>query len=127
MEGIPMSGAAGEACRWTGCVAERSTWWPSHLCKGRRPSPCRLTGGQLELATMSRHLISRRTLLGSCAAVSSLVAVHGILRAQSAPISVGFVTGQTGPGASIGIPYSKGIAAAIGHIDSVAGHKIRLV
>jgi branched-chain amino acid transport system substrate-binding protein len=76
---------------------------------------------------MSRHPISRRTLLGSCAALSGLVAAPGILRAQSTQISVGFVTGQTGPGASIGIPYSKGIAAAIDHIDSVEGHKIRLI
>src|SRR3981081_1290795 len=76
---------------------------------------------------MSRHLISRRTLLGSCAALSGLVAAPGILRAQSTQISVGFVTGQTGPGASIGIPYSKGIAAAIDHIDSVEGHNIRLI
>jgi branched-chain amino acid transport system substrate-binding protein len=76
---------------------------------------------------MSRHLISRRTFLGSGAALTGLVAAPAVLRAQSVPISVGFVTGQTGPGASIGIPYAKGIAAAIGYLDSVEGHKIRLV
>ena len=77
---------------------------------------------------MKRQMISRRNvLLGGAAAVSGLVAAPAILRAQAAQISVGFVTGQTGPGASIGIPYSRGIAAAMAYLDSIEGHKIRLV
>ena len=77
---------------------------------------------------MSRQMVSRRNvLLGGAAAVSGLVAAPAILRAQAAPISVGFVTGQTGPGASIGIPYSRGIAAAMAYLDAIEGHKIRLV
>ena len=62
-----------------------------------------------------------------CSNISGFVAAPAILRAQAAPISVGFVTGQTGPGASIGIPYSRGIAAAMAYLDTIEGHKIRLV
>jgi branched-chain amino acid transport system substrate-binding protein len=81
---------------------------------------------QQEVA-MNRQMISRRTLLGGGAALAGLAAAPSILRAQAGQISVGFVTGQTGPGASIGIPYSRGIAAASAFIDNVAGNKIRLV
>ncbi len=44
-----------------------------------------------------------------------------------AEIVVGFVTGSTGPGASIGIPYAKGIAAAQAYRDMVKDQKIRVV
>ena len=76
---------------------------------------------------MSRHKVSRRKVLLGGMALSGFVAAPAILRAQAAPISVGFVTGQTGPGASIGIPYSRGIAAAMAYLDTIEGHKIRLV
>ena len=76
---------------------------------------------------MSRHMISRRNVLLGGAALSGFVAAPAIVRAQAAEISVGFVTGQTGPGASIGIPYSRGIAAGMSYLDNVAGHKIRLI
>lgn len=76
---------------------------------------------------MSRQMISRRKILLGGAALSTFVAAPAILRAQAAEIAVGFVTGQTGPGASIGIPYARGIAAAMGYLDNIAGHKIRLI
>jgi len=76
---------------------------------------------------MSRHMISRRNVLLGGAALSGFVAAPAIVRAQAAEIAVGFVTGQTGPGASIGIPYSRGIAAGMSYLDNVAGHKIRLI
>ena len=76
---------------------------------------------------MDRQMISRRKVLLGCAALSTFVAAPAILRAQTPQISVGFVTGQTGPGASVGIPYSKGIAAAMAYLDTIEGHKIRLV
>ncbi len=76
---------------------------------------------------MNRQMISRRTILLGGAALSASVAAPSIVRAQQAPISVGFVTGQTGPGASIGIPYSRGIAAAMAYRDTIEGHKIKLV
>jgi branched-chain amino acid transport system substrate-binding protein len=76
---------------------------------------------------MSRQMISRRNVLLGGAALSGFVAAPAILQAQAAPITVGFVTGQTGPGASVGIPYSRGIAAAIGYLDTIEGHKIKLI
>jgi branched-chain amino acid transport system substrate-binding protein len=76
---------------------------------------------------MSRQTISRRNVLLGGAALSTFVAAPALLRAQAAEISVGFVTGETGPGASIGVPYARGIAAAMGYIDNVEGHKIRLI
>ena len=76
---------------------------------------------------MNRQMISRRKILLGGAALSASVAAPSIVRAQAAQISVGFVTGQTGPGASIGIPYSRGIAAAMAYLDTIDGHKIRLV
>jgi branched-chain amino acid transport system substrate-binding protein len=76
---------------------------------------------------MSRQTISRRKILLGSAALSTFVAAPALLRAQAAEISVGFVTGETGPGASIGVPYARGIAAAMGYVDNVEGHKIRLI
>ena len=76
---------------------------------------------------MSRPTISRRNVLLGGVALSGVVAAPAILRAQVAEIAVGFVTGQTGPGASIGIPYARGIAAAMGYLDNIDGHKIRLI
>jgi branched-chain amino acid transport system substrate-binding protein len=76
---------------------------------------------------MSRQMISRRNVLLGGAALSTFVAAPALLRAQAAEISVGFVTGETGPGASIGVPYARGIAAAMGYVDNVEGHKIRLI
>jgi branched-chain amino acid transport system substrate-binding protein len=76
---------------------------------------------------MRRQMISRRNVLLGSAALSTFVAAPALLRAQAAEISVGFVTGETGPGASIGVPYARGIAAAMGYVDNVEGHKIRLI
>src|SRR5918998_6201074 len=56
-------------------------------------------------------------------AVLSLVAA-GTAQAE---IKVGFVTSLSGPGASIGIPYSKGMAAALAYASEVSGEKIRLI
>lgn len=44
-----------------------------------------------------------------------------------ADITVGFVSALSGNGASIGIPYAKGIAAAYAYKSEMAGQKIRLI
>jgi branched-chain amino acid transport system substrate-binding protein len=44
-----------------------------------------------------------------------------------AEIKVGFVTSLSGPGASIGIPYGRGIQAAVEHTDNVDDQKIKLI
>jgi len=73
---------------------------------------------------MNRQMISRRTVLLGGAALSASIAAPAIVRAQAAQISVGFVTGQTGPGASIGIPYSRGMAAAMASTASSPGKAV---
>jgi branched-chain amino acid transport system substrate-binding protein len=45
----------------------------------------------------------------------------------AADITVGLITSMTGPGASIGIPYSKGLAAGLVYKDEVNGIKIKAV
>ena len=61
--------------------------------------------------------------LALAATFASLIA----LPAAAADITVGLVTSMTGPGASIGIPYSKGTAAGVVYKDEVSGIKINLV
>lgn len=50
-----------------------------------------------------------------------------VASAARADITVGFVTALSGPGASIGIPYAKGMAAAYEYVATVNGEKIRLI
>ena len=47
--------------------------------------------------------------------------------AQAADLTVGFVTSLSGPGASIGIPYGRGIAAAYEYASTIDGKKIKLI
>src|SRR6516225_10014745 len=46
--------------------------------------------------------------------------------AAAADLTVGFVTSLSGPGASIGIPYEKGILASRAYPEKSGDHKIRL-
>jgi branched-chain amino acid transport system substrate-binding protein len=45
----------------------------------------------------------------------------------AADLTVGFVTSLSGPGASIGIPYEKGILAGYAYADKVGDQKIKLI
>jgi branched-chain amino acid transport system substrate-binding protein len=45
----------------------------------------------------------------------------------AADLTVGFVTSLSGPGASIGIPYEKGILAGYAYADKAGDQKIRLI
>jgi branched-chain amino acid transport system substrate-binding protein len=47
--------------------------------------------------------------------------------AKAADIKVGLITSMTGPGASIGIPYSKGTDAGVAYKDEVDGTKIKVI
>jgi branched-chain amino acid transport system substrate-binding protein len=49
-----------------------------------------------------------------------------VLPAGAAEIRVGLITSMTGPGASIGIPYSKGTAAGQVYRDDVNGIKLKV-
>jgi len=57
------------------------------------------------------------------------VFVGGLLAASvaQADITVGFVTSLSGPGASLGIPYGRGIQAALEYKGEVNGEKIKLI
>ena len=61
--------------------------------------------------------------LGAAATIASLAA----LPAHAADITVGLITSLTGPGASIGIPYAKGIAAGVAYKDEVDGIKVKAI
>ncbi len=62
-----------------------------------------------------RKLAGISLVLGLCA------------QASATDLKVGFVTSLSGPGSSIGIPYAKGIQAAIAYKPEVAGRKIQLI
>ena len=66
--------------------------------------------------------ISRLYLLGGVMIASLLSAP-----ATAADITVGLVTSMTGPNASIGIPYSKGVAAGVAFKDEVNGIKLKVI
>ena len=44
--------------------------------------------------------------------------------AWSADLKVGFVTSLSGPGSSIGIPYAKGIQAALAYAADLAQERV---
>lgn len=46
---------------------------------------------------------------------------------SAAEIKVGFITSMSGPGSSIGIPYAKGMQAAVVYKTESGGHKLRLI
>jgi branched-chain amino acid transport system substrate-binding protein len=67
-------------------------------------------------------VVNKFLLAVGSAAIASLVCAP----AGAADISLGLVTSMTGPGASIGIPYSKGTAAGELYKDEVNGIKIKV-
>ena len=62
-----------------------------------------------------------RLLVGAAALLSF------ISSGCAADLTVGFVTSLSGPGASIGIPYEKGILAGYAYADKVGDQKIKLI
>jgi branched-chain amino acid transport system substrate-binding protein len=47
--------------------------------------------------------------------------------ASAADLKVGLVTALSGPTSSIGIPYSKGMQAALAYQPEIAGRKVQLI
>jgi len=70
---------------------------------------------------MWRSVMMSRLTVGVAALVLSVSTSFG------ADITVGFVTALSGPGASIGIPYEKGVLAGFAHADKVGDVKIKLI
>ena len=64
-----------------------------------------------------------RALAGIAAAFGAL----GAAGAWAADLKVGFITSLSGPVSSLGIPYEKGMKAAIAYKSEIGGRKIQLV
>ncbi|MDQ2927082.1 MAG: ABC transporter substrate-binding protein [Pseudomonadota bacterium] len=47
--------------------------------------------------------------------------------ASAADLKVGLITALSGPTSSIGLPYSKGMNAALAYKPEIAGHKVQLI
>jgi len=62
-----------------------------------------------------------------CAAASIVLALAVTGGARAAEIKVGFSTALSGSGASIGIPYAKGMAAAAAFASALGQDKIRII
>src|SRR5215475_264181 len=61
------------------------------------------------------------------AAIVAALAALSVSTSFGADITVGFVTSLSGPGASIGIPYEKGILASQAYADKVGDVKLKLI
>jgi len=61
------------------------------------------------------------------AAIVAALAALSVSTSFGADITVGFVTSLSGPGASIGIPYEKGILASHAYAEKIGDHKIKLI
>ncbi|MFO1116087.1 MAG: ABC transporter substrate-binding protein [Beijerinckiaceae bacterium] len=65
--------------------------------------------------------------IGQKLAAVATAALLGAATSAQAEIKVGFITALSGPAAAIGIPYAKGIAAAVQYKSSVAGETIKMI
>ncbi len=65
--------------------------------------------------------------IGQKLAAVATAAVLGAATSAQAEIKVGFITALSGPAAAIGIPYGKGIAAAVQYRSSVGGETIKMI
>src|ERR1700730_15606787 len=61
------------------------------------------------------------------AAIVAASAALSVSTSFGADFTIGFVTSLSGPGASIGIPYEKGVLAGYAYADKVGAHKIKLI
>ncbi len=68
--------------------------------------------------------ILKRSLAGAALAAATAT---GAGAAFAADFTVGLSVSLSGPNASLGVPYAKGMEAAIAHTPEVAGRKVRLV
>src|SRR5258708_7978562 len=71
--------------------------------------------------------VRRRTVLKGMLAASALVAAPAILRAQSGPMKIGFLTVKTGPLASGGIQMEQGLLLYLKERNNtLAGRPVQL-
>ena len=58
-------------------------------------------------------------------AIGAAALLHAVSAGFAADLTIGFVTSLSGPGASIGIPYEKGVLAGYAYADKVAPRRSR--
>jgi branched-chain amino acid transport system substrate-binding protein len=69
----------------------------------------------------------REDWMGTLTRFAALALAMSAATAVQAEITVGFSTAMSGPGASIGIPYGRGMQAAYAYAGAVGDQKIRLI
>lgn len=70
-----------------------------------------------------RVLFRTTALAGLAMGIGALTAASAL----AADLKVGFITSLSGPVSSLGIPYEKGMKAAVAYKSEAGGHKIQLV
>ncbi|MEJ7931301.1 ABC transporter substrate-binding protein [Ramlibacter sp. AN1015] len=70
------------------------------------------------------HALTRRTALGASLA---LALTAGASAAAAADLKVGLSVSLSGPNSSLGVPYAKGMQAAIAYKPEIKGHKVQLI
>jgi branched-chain amino acid transport system substrate-binding protein len=70
------------------------------------------------------RLLTRLTTVASFAAAAFVLPAAG---AFAADLKVGFITSLSGPVSSLGIPYEKGLKAALTYQSEVGGRKVQVV
>jgi branched-chain amino acid transport system substrate-binding protein len=66
-----------------------------------------------------------KTLIHAVAGIALFAAVAA--GARAADIKVGLIVSLSGPNSSIGVPYAKGMQAALAYKPEINGHKVQLV
>jgi branched-chain amino acid transport system substrate-binding protein len=61
------------------------------------------------------------------AAVGAAIAVLAAGSAAAADLKVGFISSLSGPNSALGVPYEKGMRAAIAAMPQMAGHKVEVI
>ena len=69
-------------------------------------------------------MVSKKWVSLACAA---MVAGVGVTSAMAGEIKIGFVSSLSGPVSALGIPYEKGIRAAIAQQPTIGGHQVKLI
>jgi branched-chain amino acid transport system substrate-binding protein len=69
---------------------------------------------------LNTSLFAKRTVIATALSVAAL-------HASAADLKIGFISSLSGPVSALGIPYEKGMRAAIAAHPVLAGHKVELI
>ena len=81
-----------------------------------------ITHGRIAMNVSSRQFL-RTGIALALGTLTSLAATSAL----AADLKVGFITSLSGPVSSLGIPYEKGMKAAVAYRSEVDGRKVQLV